>query len=119
LSQALDPVGDGVGSRACHTGQRRRAAPKRSRGGAGVLRRGGVSLKRFSEDRIGRFRRGTVDEPSAAESSRVADIDPVGGPIDCPSKALSIDKGFHQQHAMTEEAFPITHHTLLTQPQYA
>jgi hypothetical protein len=76
-------------------------------------------MKRFNEDHLGRFRRDTVAEPSAAESSCVADIDPVGGPIDCPSNALGIDQGFHQQHAMTEEAFPITHHTLLTQPQYA
>jgi len=46
-------------------------------------------------------------------------LGPIGdGPVHGPSKALRVDKGFQQQHAMTESGFPIAPQTPLAERQH-
>jgi len=79
----------------------------------------GIGPQRLDEDHLGGLRRGGVAEASTAESSRVPHVHPIGGSIDRPLKALGVDKGFQQQHAMTEDRFPVARQTPLAQRQNA
>jgi len=73
----------------------------------------GIGAQGSDEDHFGPFRHSRVPQAGAAESLRVADVDPVRRPINAPPKTLRVDKGFQQHHAMTEGFFPIPRQTPL------
>src|SRR5271166_2022915 len=77
----------------------------------------GIGPQGLEEDAFGRLRRGGVAVARAAEPARAPDIHPVGGPIHRPPKTLRVNKGFQEQHAMTEGGLPIAPQTPLAERQ--